>query len=212
MLERFKGWRLKFATGSHDKAETLYRAALEITEKVYSPDDHRVASAASYLAEYYQAVGNFKKAEPFYQRIFAIAEKQTPTGDSEDFRQARDRYACLLHKTGQHEQAREVEVRPVLPGSRSTPVKGSVVNGRATNLPKPAYPDEARGSRLSGRVEVQVVIDEKGKVIRACATQGPSLLMRASEVAAFNAVFTPTRLNGQPVKVTGIIHYNFVSR
>lgn len=203
---------VRFITGGHDKTENLYRRALEITEKAYAPDDPRVASAASYLAEYYQAVGDFKKAEPLYQRIFAITEKHTPTGDSEDFRQARDRYACLLHKTGQEEQARELEKRPLLPGTSSRPVTGSVINGRAISIPKPPYPDEARAARVSGTVLVQVVIDEKGKVIRACAMQGPSLLMRASEVAAYNAVFTPTKLSGQPVKVTGVINYNFVAR
>ncbi len=203
---------VKFLTGGHDKTESLYRRALEITEKAYAADDPKVASAASYLAEYYQATGDFKKAEPLHQRIFAIAEKQSPTGDSEDFKQARDRYACLLHKTGREEQAREVEKRPQLPGTTFTPVTGSVINGRAISMPKPAYPDEARAARVSGTVTVSVVIDQKGNVIRACAMQGPSLLMRASEVAAYNAVFTPTKLNGQPVKVTGVINYNFVAR
>jgi DNA-binding SARP family transcriptional activator len=203
---------IKFVAGEHDKTERLYRRALEITEKAYAPDDPKVASAASYLAEYYQAVGNFKKAEPLYQRIFAITEKHTPTGDSEDFRQARDRYACLLHKIGREEQAREVEDRGPLAGTGSTPVMGSVINGRAISIPKPPYPDEARAARVSGTVVVRVVIDEKGNVIRACAMQGPSLLMHTSEAAAFNAVFTPTKLSGQPVKVTGIINYNFVAQ
>jgi TonB family protein len=169
-----------------------------------------VASAASYLAEYYQATGDFKKAEPLYERIFTITEKRTPKGDSEDFRQARDRYACLLHKTGREDQAREVESRGLLSVRGSRPVTGMVINGRAISLPKPPYPDEARAARASGTVTVHVVIDEKGKVIRACAMQGPSLLMHASEAAAFNAIFSPTKLNGQPVKVTGIITYNFV--
>lgn len=201
---------IKFVTGEHDKTERLYRRALEITEKVYAPDDPKAASAASYLAEYYQAVGDFKKAEPLYERIFAITEKHTPKRDSEDFRQARDRYACLLHKTRREDQAREVESRGLLAAISSTPVTGSVINGKAISMPKPPYPDEARAARVSGTVTVHVVIDEKGKVIRACAMQGPPLLMHASEAAAFNAVFTPTKLSGQPVKVTGIITYNFL--
>jgi protein TonB len=94
----------------------------------------------------------------------------------------------------------------------NTPVTGLVINGKAISIPKPPYPDEARASRVSGTVTVRVVIDETGKVIRACAVQGPSLLMRNSEAAAYNARFTPTKLSGQPVKVTGLITYNFVAR
>lgn len=201
-----------FVTGQHEKTEKLYQRALAITEKAYAPDDQRVAYAASYLAEYYQAVGDFKKAEPLHQRIFAIAEKHAPKRDSEDFRQARDRYACLLHKTGREEQAQEVESRGQLAAMNSKPVMGSVLNGRAINIPRPPYPDEARAARVSGKVVVRVVIDEKGGVIRACAMEGPPLLMHASEAAALNAVFTPTKLNGQPVKVTGVITYNFVAQ
>ncbi len=203
---------IKFVIGEHEKTEKLYRRALEITEKAHAPDDPPVASAASYLAEYYQAVGDFKRAEPLYQRIFAITEKHTPTGDSEDFRQARDRYACLLYKTGQEERARELEKLPLRPGASFPPIAGTVINGKAISIPKPPYPDEARAARVSGTVMVRVVIDEKGKVIRACATQGPSLLMRTSELAAYKAVFMPTKLSGQPVKVTGVISYNFVAR
>jgi TonB family protein len=203
---------VKFATGEHDKTEKFYRHALELTEKASAPDDPAVAAAASYLAEYYQAVGNFEKAEPLYQRIVAIRTKQTPSGDSDDFRQVRDRYACLLYKTGREQQAQELEMRRLLPGPFSTPVAGSVLNGMAINLPKPFYPDEARAARVAGTVVVRVVIDERGKVIRACAMRGPSLLMRASEAAAYNAVFTPTKLSGQPVRVAGVITYNFVAR
>ena len=204
--------RIEFVNGNHDKTERLFKRALELTERAYAPDDTRVAAAASYLAEYYQASGDFQKAEPLYKRIFAITEKHTPSGDSEDFRQARDRYACLLYKTGQEEQAREVEMRPLLPGPKSAPVTGSVINGKAISIPKPPYPDEARAFRLSGTVTVRIVIDEKGRVIRTCATQGPPLLRRASEAAAYDAVFTPTKLSGQPVKVTGVITYNFVAQ
>lgn len=202
---------VKFYTGEHGKTENLYRRALDITEKAYPPDSPKVATAASYLAEYYQAVGDLNKAEPLYQRIFAITEKQTPSGDSEDFRIARDRYACVLHKMGQEDRAQELEKLPP-PGASSSPVTGSVINGKAISLPKPGYPAEARAARVSGTVVVRLVIDERGKVLRACAIKGPPLLMRASELAAYKAIFSPTKLSGKPVKVTGIVTYNFVAR
>jgi TonB family protein len=84
-----------------------------------------------------------------------------------------------------------------------------VVNGKALSLPRPEYPSMARGARASGSVSVFVTIDETGKVIAARAIKGHPLLREVSEAAAKQARFTPTMVAGQPVKVTGIIIYNF---
>jgi protein TonB len=89
------------------------------------------------------------------------------------------------------------------------PVSGGILNGRALGLPPPAYPDAAKRARASGLVEVEVVIDVNGKVISAKAVRGPALLMQAAEMAARLARFTPTLLSGQPVRVVGLINYNF---
>ncbi|MDQ3135052.1 MAG: energy transducer TonB, partial [Acidobacteriota bacterium] len=61
-----------------------------------------------------------------------------------------------------------------------------------------------------GPVAVEIVIDEEGRVISAHATNGPQVLRIAAQQAALQARFSPTKLNGQPVKVTGVITYNFV--
>ena len=89
-------------------------------------------------------------------------------------------------------------------------VSGGVLNGRAISLPKPAYPAAARAVRASGAVQVQVVIDEEGRVVSASAAGGHPLLQAAAVAAARQARFSPTMLSGQPVKVSGIITYNFV--
>jgi protein TonB len=89
------------------------------------------------------------------------------------------------------------------------PVSGGILNGRALSLPAPAYPDAAKRAHMSGLVEVEVVIDVNGKVISAKAVRGPALLMQSAELAARLARFTPTLLSGQPVKVVGLINYNF---
>jgi len=39
---------------------------------------------------------------------------------------------------------------------------------------------------------------------------GHPLLQQAAVAAARQAKFTPTKLNGSPVKVSGILTYNFV--
>jgi protein TonB len=89
------------------------------------------------------------------------------------------------------------------------PISGGVLNGKALDLPKPAYPAQAKTARASGVVIVEVVIDEKGKVISAKATSGHNMLRQAAVQAAQGARFSPTLLSGQPVKVTGEINYSF---
>lgn len=89
-------------------------------------------------------------------------------------------------------------------------VSGGVVNSKATNLVKPAYPQAARAVRASGAVNVQVTISESGSVISASAVSGHPLLRQAAEQAARSSKFSPTLLSGQAVKVTGVIVYNFV--
>lgn len=92
------------------------------------------------------------------------------------------------------------------------PILGGVVNGKATSLPKPAYPEDARLAKFSGVVKVKVLIDETGKVISAEAIEGLEnvSLRQSAEAAAMLATFSPTRLSGEPVKVSGVIVYNFV--
>lgn len=90
------------------------------------------------------------------------------------------------------------------------PISGGVLNGKAVSLPKPAYPAMARAARASGTVTVQVTVDEAGRVISARAVGGHPLLQQSAVQAAYGARFSPTQLSGQPVKVTGVITYNFV--
>lgn len=89
------------------------------------------------------------------------------------------------------------------------PISGGVLNGRALELPTPEYPDIARRMRTVGLITVEVVIDSNGKVISAKAGPGNSALQQAAVKAAYRARFSPTTLSGQPVKVAGVINYNF---
>lgn len=101
---------------------------------------------------------------------------------------------------------------PAPPKPKPVPkqISGGVLNGKATSLPKPPYPPAARAVRASGAVSVQVLIDENGSVVSASAVSGHPLLRAAAVQAARGARFSPTMLSGQPVKVSGVITYNFV--
>jgi periplasmic protein TonB len=104
------------------------------------------------------------------------------------------------------------EPPPPPPPKPRAPISGGVLNGKAISLPKPNYPPIARQAHASGTVVVQVTIDENGSVISAHAVSGHPLLQAVAVAAARGARFSPTKLSGQPVKVTGVITYNFVAQ
>jgi len=94
------------------------------------------------------------------------------------------------------EKGRPVTVKKIAPGS-------------ALKKVAPAYPPEAKAAGVSGKVEVQVTISEKGQVIEAIAVSGPELLREAAEQAAKQWVFKPAKADRKAVKVQGILTFNF---
>ena len=98
--------------------------------------------------------------------------------------------------------------QPVRPQTQRLP--STVLVSKAISLPQPPYPPIARQIRAQGPVSVQILVDEQGKVISAQAMSGNPTLLTAAKEAAMRARFTPTVLNGTPVKVQGTIIYNFV--
>jgi len=89
-------------------------------------------------------------------------------------------------------------------------ISKGVITGLAISLPKPAYSAMAKQIHLQGQVNVQVLIDETGRVVSAKVVSGHPLLAIEAQRAALQARFSPTKLGDQPVKVSGIITYNFV--
>ena len=89
------------------------------------------------------------------------------------------------------------------------PLSGGVLNGTAITLPVPLYPEAAKRMRTAGIVSVDVVLDETGKVVSANATSGPAILREAAVQAALKARFSPTKLSGRAVTVSGLITYKF---
>lgn len=88
-------------------------------------------------------------------------------------------------------------------------VEGGILNGKARSLPAAVYPPAAKSAGVEGTVYVRVTVDETGSVSDARSLGGPRMLGRAAEDAAREALFAPTRLSGRPVKVTGVLSYNF---
>lgn len=105
-----------------------------------------------------------------------------------------------------------VDPPPTPPTPKPVPkvVRKTILNGEALVLPKPPYPPMAMQIHLQGTVNIQVLIDEQGKVVSASAVSGHPFLIPVARNAALQARFSPTLLGDQPVKVSGVITYNFV--
>lgn len=107
----------------------------------------------------------------------------------------------------------DIGTAPSAPVKRQMPQTIKVnegLNRKALLLPKPAYPSMAIQIHLGGTVSVQVLIDETGRVVSAHAVSGHPFLVAAAVSAAYQARFSPTTISDVPVKVSGIINYNFV--
>ncbi len=105
------------------------------------------------------------------------------------------------------EEGARVEMRTPRPTTQR--VSGGVLQGNAIRKVQPPYPAEAKAAGVSGAVQVAVTVDEQGNVSRAEAVGGQPLLRDAAIEAARQWQFKPTELSGAPVKVQGILTFNF---
>jgi TonB family protein len=98
------------------------------------------------------------------------------------------------------------------PTEAVAPTEGGILNSKAIQLPAAKYPDEAKKTHAFGEVQVQILVDETGKVISAVAMFGPASLRQAAVDAAKQARFKPTIVDGVAVKVSGILTYDFTAQ
>lgn len=87
-----------------------------------------------------------------------------------------------------------------------------VMNSRAKELRKPAYPPIAKQMGAAGQVIVQVSIDEDGHVVAAKAVSGHALLRTPAEAAARQSSFNPVRVGEKAIRANGTIVYNFINQ
>lgn len=78
----------------------------------------------------------------------------------------------------------------------------------ATAKVNPTYPLAAKTLRTVGTVRVELVVDEQGKPEIQNAS-GPGMLKQAAQDAVKRWKFKPFMRDGQPVKATGYVSFNF---
>ena len=94
--------------------------------------------------------------------------------------------------------------------SPGQPVEVGQLVYKAKQKRSPTYPVIARNARVTGAVKVFVEVDENGDIARVKSVEGPVLLQRAAEDAARSWKFSQTVIDGQAVRVTGFIVFNFI--
>ncbi len=102
-------------------------------------------------------------------------------------------------------QAKAAESLP--PGTIT--VGGRVQSAKLISNPQPVYPDLARQARISGTVELGVIIAPDGHMQEIHVISGHPLLRQAALDAVKQWVYAPTLLNGQPVAVSTTVDVNF---
>ena len=208
------GW-VCHAQAKSSEAEDLFKQATAIKEKQRGTEHKEVADALVNLAAYYQKIGKPSKSLPIYQRMLTIREKAF--GEiSKEYKDTLEQCACATEQNAKDiktpeadklwEHARYIahQLDPSIEYA-----KDEVLKGTATKKVQPEYPRAALSERLAGRVLIKVLIDENGWVIEAKRLCGPDLLVPASEIAASKWEFSPTVQKGNPIKVQGVLTFNF---
>lgn len=211
------------------EAEPYLQRTLEIKEKVHGKESPRLVPAILNLADLGFLQFEPEPAHAFLGRALDILLRQPDVKDVETAKRLKNYFCPLMglgagdtkELTGQldkvvrklenperfaESEKEEGEAR----GGKKVLVAGGVLNGHVISKPAPSYPLGAKTQGVQGTVVVQIIVDESGKVIEAEAVCGHPSLAKAAVDAARGARFTPTTLSGAPVKVSGVITYNFV--
>ncbi len=140
---------------------------------------------------------------------------ETPKANSSDSSTAqknqRAENQAIENKTNPNESRNETQAatnNADAPKNDAPLAVGSLIE-YVTQKVSPVYPPAARTVRMSGVVKVDVVVDEQGKVTEVQKTSGPQMLQRAAADAIKKWKFKPFTRDGQPIKATGFISFNF---
>lgn len=207
--------------GDRKKAAETYETALIAAENAYGKDSIEILPYLKSMTEIYVYNKKYDEAQEVFVRRYKIAAKNS-AGDSKKLEEIGDEFTCFVHQNFKREEVpdrqkqfseatKTEEDKNLSPNGSDKIINGGLVNGKAKNLVAPAYPLNARSRFAEGIIVIKVTIDEEGKVIEAKpACSGDIDLLSAGVAAAKKSKFSPTILDGVPVKVTGVIVYAFV--
>ncbi len=106
-------------------------------------------------------------------------------------------------------RAAAADPKPAAPSSRTESVPLATPAEAISKVP-PTYPITAQKMGVTGVVQVQVSIDERGRVTKATAISGQYVLRPAAEEALMKWKFKPATLRGESTKSELVVSVSFV--
>jgi TonB family protein len=201
-----QGLEMKRRRDLQDRSEERARKQAELVRGATLSMDRAIQIATSQVPGKVLACSLGKDGDKVFYHVVIITSEGDKSTATYVWVSAVDGQILKTEKEERREEEAAIERGP------GRQINGGVLNVKATSLPQPPYPVIARQAHASGQVIVQITIDETGNVIAAHAVSGHPLLQAAAVTAARQASFTSTRLDGEPVKVAGVLVYNFVAQ
>lgn len=99
-----KSGRLLHFTGQYGEAEHLLKKCVDLSERLYGPEDRVTIVSLGELASVLKAEGKYSEAEPLYRRALALDEKKFGN-ESLDFATSCNNLALLLQDQGKYSEA-----------------------------------------------------------------------------------------------------------
>jgi tetratricopeptide (TPR) repeat protein len=164
------------AGSSYDEAEREVKAALSAAEKVFEPDDPRVARALLYLGRIYTNQRRYAEAEASLKRSLAIREKVLGRAHR-DTAQSRNALAMLYHSQGRYAEAERMYKEALQHGDPSV---FTYVTGNLVQL----YLTQGRYAEAESLAKRVLAYWEKVELPGQAGRQSPGGLNAAKNLAA----------------------------
>jgi TonB family protein len=213
----------RFAFNNYPIAIEHYERSLALKQSTPGAGQEGVIKNLYDLAELHELLGHNGKAVEMHRRVIESREKREATHPDELIL-ALSLFGCLTERLGMkaetaetHQRIEQLAARAEKREREAAQESGDksahsrVLNGKALSKPQPPYPEAAKRRGVAGMVKVFVSVDENGSVVEAHPCGHP-LLWESTLRAAYAARFSPTLLDGKPVKVRGVITYKFILR
>jgi periplasmic protein TonB len=150
------------------------------------------------------------KQTEFLPAKLEVAKPDAVTDKADETKKSTSEEASKNSTTNQNNDTSVEKQNIIVPNIFSNePMQIGSLREYATTAIQPQYPIIAKNMRLSGVVQIDILIDETGKVATIEKSSGPDILKRAATDALKKWKFKPFLRDGQAVKAAGFVKFNF---
>ena len=199
-----------FGAGNRDASEKLFLEAIKIREKTGKTETIEASQALEGLGALYEVSERFSEAARVYLESLRIRERLFGPTDRR-LTNLLHKSACVLEQNRRVDEAMKYRARAEQFVTTET-VRQTSLQGMAVHVAKPLNPPGSfllKPQITRGKVLVEVLVNECGRVVESRAVSGPSELHSVSIGAAQQWRFTPTVVQGERRKALGTIEFVF---